>query len=114
MKTIDRILRSYGEKVSVIQNGETFVGDAVIHPMNRRNEAYLGGDRIPTGILDNNRYYMIASSKINLGQTSGGVVECSDKSYYIRSCGDFKVKDKKLYVWAVLSARTEPLEDDYD
>ena len=114
MKSIDRILKNWGEKVSVIQNGETVTGNAVIQPMNRKWRTYLSGERVPLGILDNNYFYMIAAPEFNLGQTSGGTVECSDKKYYIRSCGDFKVKDKKLYVWAVLAARTEPLEDDYD
>ena len=57
---------------------------------------------------------MMALPELCLNQTAGGIVECEDKTYYIRSCGDFKVKGKKLYVWAVLAARTEPSEDDYD
>lgn len=114
MKRIDSILRKQGEKVLILQNGETVVGDAVIQPMNRRWKTYLSGERVPSGVLDNNHYYMIASPNLELKNNNNTVVECSDKEYYIRSCGDFKVKGKKLYVWAVLAARTEPSEDDYD
>ncbi len=114
MKNISRILKKWGEKVSFTQNGETVTADAVIQPMNRRWKTYLIGERVPSGILNNNHYYMIASPELDLGQTNGSIISCADKNYCIRSCGDFKVKGKKLYVWAVLAAHTEPLEDDYD
>ena len=114
MKNVDRIIQTQGEKVRVIQSDETTEAFAVIQPMNRRWKTYLSGERIPSGILNNNHYYMIASPKLSLNQTAGGTVECEDKTYFIRSCGDFKVKGKKLYVWAVLAARTEPSEDDYE
>ena len=114
MKGVNRILAKWGEKVRITQNGTTITADAVIQPMNRRWKTYFSGERLPSGILNNNHYYMIASPKLELGQTGGVVVERADEKYYIRSCGDFKVKDKKLYVWAVLAAHTEPMEDDYD
>ena len=114
MRSADNIIRSQGEKVRVTQNDETTATFAVIQPINRRWKTYLSGERTPSGVLNNNHYYMIALPELNLNQTSGGTVDCDDKRYYIRSCGDFKVKGKKLYVWAVLAARTEPTEDDYD
>ncbi len=114
MRNVENILKNQGEKVRVTQSDETTETFAVIQPMNRRWKTYLSGERTCSGILNNNHYYMMASSELSLNQTAGGTVECEDKTYYIRSCGDFKVKGKKLYVWAVLAARTEPAEDDYD
>ena len=114
MKGVNHILAKWGEKVSITQNGTSVTADAVIQPMNRKWRSYLSEERVPSGILDNNNYYMIASPTIELGQTSGSIVECADKKYCICSCGDFKVKNKKLYVWAVLAAHTEPVEDDYE
>ena len=114
MRSIANIIRKQGETISVTQNDVTTSSFAIIQPMNRRWKTYLSGERIPSGILGNNHYYMMALPELNLHQTTGGTVECEDEKYYIRSCGDFKVKNKKAYVWAVLAARTEPLEDDYD
>ena len=114
MKRVDRIIRTQGEKVRVTQSDETTEAFAVIQPMNRRWKTYLSGERTPSGVLNNNHYYMMALPELTLNQTAGGTVESEDKTYYIRSCGDFKVKGKKIYVWAVLAARTEPSEDDYD
>lgn len=115
MKKVERIIRGWGEPVTVTQNGNTVNSKALIHPINRRWRTYLSGERVPSGILDKNHYIMVASPGLELGKCDEGIVESSSDSYFIRSCGDFKVKGKKLYVWAVLAARTEPSEaDDYD
>lgn len=114
MKSVNRIIKSMGEKVRVLQGGETLKADAVIQPMNRRWRTLLSGERVPTGVLNNNHYFMIAAPELGISDNSEVVVESTDRSYYIRSHGNFKAKGKTLYVWAVLSARTEALEDDYD
>lgn len=114
MRSVENILKNQGERIRVTQSDETTEVFAVIQPMNRRWKTYLSGERTCSGILNNNHYYMMASPELVLNQTAGGTVECEDKTYYIRSCGDFKVKGNKKYVWAVLAARTEPAEDDYD
>ncbi|MCR5652880.1 MAG: hypothetical protein K6F88_03675 [Ruminococcus sp.] len=114
MKNVNRILGKWGEKASITKNGKNFTADVLIQPMNRRWKTYLSGERVPSGILNNNHYYMIAAPELDLDKPDGGIVECGGKKYYIRSSGDFKVKNNKLYVWAVLAAHTEPVEGDYD
>lgn len=114
MKNVDHILEKWGEKASFIRDDAQITADAIIQPMNRKWRTYLSGERIVSGVLNNNHFFMMASPRLDSEKISGALVECSDKKYKICSCGDFKVKDKKLYVWAVLAARTELLEDDYD
>ena len=96
------------------ENGITKSARAIIQPMNRRYKTYFSGERLPDGVLNNNHYYMIAPPEFDITNSGSAVIDAEDKSYLIRSSGEFKVKDERLYVWAVLAARTEPLEDDYD
>ncbi len=114
MKSVSRIMRSLGENVRVVQGGKTANVKAVIQPMNRKWISFLSGERVPSGILNNNHYLMLAAPELDVDDNNEVKVDSADKSYYIRYHGDFKVKGKKIYVWAVLSARTEALEDDYD
>lgn len=114
MKSIERILRFNGEKAKITKDDETVYFDAIIQPMNRKWKTYLSGERVPSGVLNNHHFYMIACPELSLNLSVGDIVKCSDKEYVVRSRGDFKVKDKRMYVWAVLAARTEPAEDDYD
>jgi hypothetical protein len=57
---------------------------------------------------------MLAPADTVLGTGSGTTVDYDGNSYFVKSTGRFRVKDKAVYVWAVLAARTEALEDDYE
>ena len=114
MKRIDSILDKWGEIVTLTENGVEKSARAIIQPMNRRYKTYFSGKRLPDGVLNNNHYYMIASPELVISEQGTAVITSNDRSFLIRSSGEFKVKNERLYVWAVLAARTEPLEDDYD
>lgn len=114
MIRVNSILAKWGEQVQITVNGKTRETKAIIQPMNRRWKTYFSGERLPSGVLNNNHYYMIAPPDLSLTAAENAVITCLEKTYTVRSCGDFKVKNERLYVWAVLAARTEISEDDYD
>ena len=108
------MLDKWGETVTMTENGVEKSARAIIQPMNRRYKTYFSGKRLPDGVLNNNHYYMIASPELAFSEQGTAVITSNGREYLIRSGGEFKVKNERLYVWAVLAARTESAEDDYD
>ncbi len=114
MDVATRVLNKYGSKVRVTQNGSTAVIKAFIQPLNYNRKSYFDSMRLPEGTFDNNSFLMLAPPSLVLAKSVDITVESEDGVYTVKSSGNFRASDKVMYVWAVLTARTGTMEDDYD
>lgn len=109
-----RVLNKYGSKVRVTQNGNTVEIKAFIQPLNYNQKNYYDSVRLPEGSFDNKHFIMLAPPSLVLAKSLDTTVESADGDYTVKSSGNFRASDKVMYVWAVLTARTGAMEDDYD
>lgn len=108
------VIRKYGSEVCITSKGKCFETKGIIRPLYYRDKSRAIFSRLPVGLFDNRHYFIILPADVKLSKTGGEKIECGGEKYTVNSCGGYIYKDKVLYVWAVLSACTDPLEDDYD
>ncbi len=106
------IIQKWGESLSVTTEGAELNFKGIIQPLNKKRYSTYFTERLSAGTLCNNVYYLIFPPTVSLA--AGTVIRSEDKSYCVRSCGAFKVKNESVYAWAVLSARAVSEEDDYE
>lgn len=114
MEIVERILNKYGSNVRITQSGNTEQIKAFIQPLSYDRKSYFDSMRLPEGSFDNSHFLMLASPTLVLSKSVDIVVESADGVYSVKSSGNFRASDKVMYVWAVLTARTDDAEDDYD
>ena len=108
------IINKYGSTVRILSENNTVTTKGIIRPLYHRNRYRAVFKRLPSGIYDNRHQYAIFPPDTVLKRTGGEKIECSGEKYRVNSNGVYSVRDKALYVWAVLSACTDSTEDDYD
>ena len=114
MDIVSRVLNKYGSKVKITQNGTSVETKAFIQPLSYDRKSYFDSTRLPVGSFDNNHFLMLAHPSLVLSNSFDIAVESADGKYTVKSSGNFRASDKVMYVWAVLTARTDAVEDDYD
>ena len=113
-KVIKYILNRYGSTVKITKKGNTIITKGFIEPLHTKNKSYYNIKPIPIGKLDNSHYLLITGPDIVLDKCGGEIVEMYDKKYITKSNGTYVLSGQKVYVWAVLTAHTEQLEDSYE
>lgn len=108
------IIRKYGSKVLITSGDEAVTTKGIIRPLyyNDRNRAFF--KRLSSGLFDNRHYLIVLQPDVKLKRTGGEIIECNGTKYTVNSNGAYMIGSKEIYVWAVLTACTDPLEDDYD
>lgn len=112
-KSIDRMLHRYGSDVTVKDKFGSFEGKAIIQPLLYKNKMYLGGEFLPAGYYDAGHYLMIAPCDGFIRDYRSTLVTQGEVTYTIKRSERVSADDKDLYIWAVLTPYTAPLEDDY-
>lgn len=111
MRGADRLIERFGENVRVGDRSD--VRKAFIQPILRRTGAYYPGQWRIGGTINDNRFYLVAKSDFPR-LSEGDIIRTDFGDYVVRKCGSYRLLSNILYVWAVLTACTTPLEDDYD
>jgi hypothetical protein len=111
---VNSVLSRYGSVVKITENGNTITTTAFIEPLHNKDTTYFNIKSLPTGKLDNSHYLLIARPDLKLNRCGGALVECGENKFVTKANGSYDIAGKKVYVWAVLTAYTDPKEDDYD
>ncbi|MDP4119459.1 MAG: hypothetical protein Q8876_00160 [Bacillota bacterium] len=99
-----KILYKYGSNISVSDQEKIVAnGKAFIEPLRYKNLSSEFNDYMPLGYYSKNNYLYIGSPKIRLDQcTKEAVITCGEFKYCIKNADTFVVKDKIVYIWAIL------------
>lgn len=102
MKSIDKRLKKYGEKVKI--NDREFF--AVIFPFNYKSRIYTEGDYTPVGYTDDATYQMVAPASADLRSLEvGSIVFCNSGEYIVYHSENFYLFGKCIYSFAYLKRR---------
>ncbi len=112
-KCIDKMIKRYGDDITVKDKLGSFEGKAIIQPLMYKNKMYLGGDTLSAGYFDAGHYLMIAPCDGLIRDYRSTLVTCRDTTYTIKRSERVSADNEDLYIWAVLTTYTAPLEDDY-
>lgn len=110
----ENVIRKYGSQVIITDNEKIIETSGIIRPLYYRDRTRSVFSRLPAGLFDNRHYLIILKPDVKLKKTGGETLECNGNKYTVNSNGSYFVKRELLYVWAVLTACTDPVEDDYD
>lgn len=112
-EVVSRMLRRFGEKVTVKENARLTEVYAVIQPMLYKNKMYIDGKALPAGYFDGGHYLMIASADIGITDYRNTTVTSKNVSYRIKRAEVIYSGDTELFVWLVLTPSKTLVEDDY-
>ena len=116
MSIFDSVLATinrYGSNISIDNNGENIKAKAFIEPLRYKNRIYVGGQYHVLGFRRTEKYLYIGSPEYKLiADTS--VIELQGCKYIVKRCENYFVKDRCVYIWAILVPYGEALEDDYE
>lgn len=110
----DNVIRKYGSQVIITDSEKSVETKGIIRPLYYRDRSRSVFSRLPAGLFDNRHYLVILRPDVKLKKSGGEILECNSNKYIVNSNGSYFVKKKLLYVWAVLTACTDPVEDEYD
>ena len=86
---------------------------AIVEPLRYRNRIYIGGEMHPLGKASREKYLFIGTPDISL-QQNRSVIESVGGKYIVKRCETYFVRDKAVYVWAILTPYGESREDEYE
>ena len=107
----DSISRLGGE-VSITADDHSVSARAIVEPLRYRNKIYIGGEMHHLGSMRREKYLFIGTPDISLRENRS-VIESVGGKYIVKRCETYYVRDKAVYVWAILAPCGEVREDDY-
>ena len=111
---LSRMLRRYGNTVTINQGGRTEVTRAFVQPLRRRHRLYINDKVGVSGYFDNAYRLYIGDRNHHFVYGDGTVITCMGEAYTVVTSEEFFVCDEEVYVWAILSPKNRTKEDDYD
>lgn len=113
-ETVTPLINRFGEDIELECGGKVTYSKAIIQPMLYKNKMYLGGDITDAGWFDGGHYQMIAPSDIAITDYRNTIVSSRGSRFTIKRSEVVSADNTDLYIWAVLTPYTPPVEDDYD
>lgn len=110
MKELDNFIKRFGRSTYVSQDGWTsHVYNAVIEPLRYKNKMYLYGSYNELGHYPEAFFLYIGPASVSFDcLNDSAIVHTSDgKSYLIHHWEKVYIKDKPVYIWAVIKERIE-------
>lgn len=114
MKNIEKFINKYSCVFNTVKNGNTIIIKGILQPFHNHYKTYFTPKRFPAGVYDGRHYLLITTPDYGEKLKRSIVINNGEMSYFIKSVDTYRIKDKDLYVWAVLSAHTENIGDDYE
>lgn len=114
MNSARKYIKKYSDVINVSQGGNTVSIKGIIQPFHYHNKSYFSPERFPAGVYDGRHYLLITTAEYKNVLNRGSVLERANKAFNLKSVETYRVKNEDLYVWAVLTARTENTGDVYE
>ncbi len=114
MRNVEKYINKYSTVFNAVINGNTTVIKGILQPFHYRNKTYFTPKRLPAGVYDGRHYILITNPEYKDKLKKSLVINDGENSFRVKSVEAYRVKNKDLYVWAVLTARTEYAGDDYE
>lgn len=108
------IINKYGSLFKMERNDSMVTVRGIIQPLYHKDRNRGIFSRIPLGFFDKRHQFVIFPNSVVFEKNKTEFIYCGDVKYKVNSFGTYSVKDKPVYVWAVISACTDSLEDDYE
>ena len=108
----DSISRLGGE-VSITADDHRVSASAIVEPLRYRNRIYIGGEMHQLGQASREKYLFIGTPDISL-QQNRSVIESVGGKYIVKRCETYFVRDRAVYVWAILTPFGDSREDEYE
>lgn len=113
-KTVKSFIKQYGSLILIEENNTTIKRKGFLYPLYNRSKYYHKIKLLTAGRFDDTHYLLITEPNSFSDENSEAVVYYKGDKYLAKNNGTYVLNDKEIYVWAVLTAYTNPLEDDYD
>lgn len=108
VNTIDTCINKYGRSVYITDEGwNSKIYNAFVQPLRYKNKMYLSGSFNELGHYGEGYYLYIGPAKENFDNLSKrALLHTADgKSYKIERYEKIFLKEKPLYIWAVIKRR---------
>lgn len=108
MREVSSFIKKYGRGTYVTQDGWTSpVYKAIVEPLRYKNKMYLYGSYNELGHYPEAFYLYIGPPEVNFDNINeSAIIHTSDmKSYHIHHWEKVFIKEKTVYVWAVIKER---------
>ncbi len=113
LNSVAAMINRYGSAVTINNGGEITQTRAFVQPIRYKNKIYIGGRRHVLGAYSNEKYLYIGKPSDQIVEDVS-VIECAGNKYIVKRQETFLTGDEPVYVWAILIAYTEQMEDEYD
>lgn len=112
-KMVADTIKRYGNKVEITTKNKTEHTKAFVEPLRYKNKIYVGDVKRLMG-SDRTEKYLYVGLPENPLVENCSVIETAERKYIVNRCENYYVNDMPVYVWAILKAHGNDLEDDYE
>lgn len=112
-KMVSDTIKRYGTSVSISENEKNVKSYAFVEPLRYRNKIFVGNRYRLLG-FDRTEKYLYVGLPENILTEKSTVIETAERKYIVNRCEMYYVNDSPVYMWAILKACGDNLEDDYD
>ena len=106
------IFNRYGTNMLLKSGENAKTIKAFFQPLRKKQQNYFIPQRHLSGVFTKDKHLIIAPADTKIKR--GDILVVNDREYAVVSSGNYIFQDCLLYVWAVVSAHTEQIEDDFD
>lgn len=110
---VEETINRYGNSIRIRENGRNVNTKAFVEPLRYKNKVYVGGEYHRLGLRKSEKYLYIGLPCFDLTENRS-VIEMKSRKYIVKRCETYYVKDRPVYVWAILLPYGAELEDDYE
>ncbi len=108
------MIERYGSDITITKGESVEKTKAFIQPLRYRSSVYRD-KAVKLGGFSDGRYYLyIGQAENEFLRTDNAIISCNNKKYIVHTSETFELKNKALYVWAVLRPYKEQRRDDYE
>lgn len=113
-KSVKAMINRYGTDVTVLRNGEITATKGFVQPLRHQTRVYSDMSIGIGGFKDARYYLYIGRPDVSFVRGDNTIITCFGEQYVVHTSECYKLSDKPLYVWAVLTPHTKRRVDDYD
>ena len=113
MGAVSNSIAKLGGDVEITQGSSSVRTRAIVEPLRYRNKIYIGGEQRSLGSLNRERYLYIGQPDVPL-HANASVIESVGGKYIVKRCETYFVRDRAVYVWAILAPFGDSREDEYE
>lgn len=115
-KIIGDLITRFGCNIRVEDGEDSRSYSAFVQPLRYKNKIYLDGTSLTQGLFDGSHWLLLAPPELVLDKPlESYVIECAamDKRFTVKKCDTYYLKDKPIYLWAILGCYRQEESDEY-